>query len=69
MKVKNYYAHLLANVFVAAHALIDVFAHVIHGLIPAVKIKHHQPNHQIMLEVDGAKLAQISSEVTSRRIL
>lgn len=31
------------NENVAFHALHDFFAHFIHGLIPAIKIRHHQP--------------------------
>lgn len=41
--MKKYIKHLLANFGVAAHAQRDVFAHLIHGLIPRIKIKHHQP--------------------------
>ncbi|WP_024834136.1 hypothetical protein [Ruminiclostridium josui] len=39
----SYWKHLKANWIVAAHALRDCFAHAVHGLIPCVKIKHHQP--------------------------
>lgn len=41
--LKKYAKHLMANWRVAAHAQKDVFAHFIHGLIPAIKIRHHQP--------------------------
>lgn len=41
--MKNYIGHLLVNWRVAAHAQHDVFAHLIHGLVPCIKIKHHQP--------------------------
>ena len=39
----NYFKHLCMNWKVAFHALTDFFAHFIHGLIPCIKIKHHQP--------------------------
>lgn len=41
--MKEYIKHLIANWRVAGHALKDVIAHLVHGLIPAIKIKHHQP--------------------------
>ena len=40
----TYMQHLIKNWKVAFHALHDFFAHVIHGLIPAIKIRHHQPD-------------------------
>ena len=39
----NYIEHLAANWRVAAHALRDFWAHFIDGLIPCIKIRHHQP--------------------------
>lgn len=39
----TYTQHLIKNWRVAFHALHDFFAHVIHGLIPWIKIQHHQP--------------------------
>ncbi len=39
----GYIEHLVANWRVAAHALWDFWAHFIHGLIPFIKIRHHQP--------------------------
>lgn len=39
----TYTQHLIKNWQVAFHALHDFFAHFIHGLIPAIKIRHHQP--------------------------
>ena len=39
----TYTRHLIKNWQVAFHALHDFFAHFIHGLIPAIKIRHHQP--------------------------
>jgi len=41
-----YFSHMKINWHVALHALGDFFAHFIHGLLPFIKIKHHQPiNH------------------------
>ena len=40
----TYTQHLIENWKVAFHALHDFFAHFIHGLIPAIKIRHHQPD-------------------------
>ena len=39
----TYMQHLIKNWKVAFHALYDFFAHFVHGLIPYIKIKHHQP--------------------------
>lgn len=39
----SYIEHLAANWRVAIHALWDFLAHFIHGLIPFIKIRHHQP--------------------------
>lgn len=39
----KYFKHLVMNWSVAIHALGDVVAHLIHGLFPFIKIKHHQP--------------------------
>ena len=39
----TYTQHLIKNWQVAFHALHDFFAHFIHGLIPVIKIRHHQP--------------------------
>lgn len=44
----NYFSHLKMNWCVAFHALTDFFAHFIHGLIPAIKIKHHQPVKEVI---------------------
>ena len=41
--MSNYLAHLKLNLIIARHAMRDCAAHCIHGLIPAIKIKHHQP--------------------------
>ena len=41
--MKKYIKHLIKNWRVSAHALKDSFAHFVHGLLPFVKIKHHQP--------------------------
>ena len=41
---RYYTQHLIKNWQVAFHALHDFFAHFIHGLIPAIKIRHHQPD-------------------------
>ena len=40
--INNYTKHLLKNWYIAGHALKDCFCHLIHGLVPVVKIKHHQ---------------------------
>ncbi len=42
----NYIQHLFLNWKVAAHAFKDIFTHFIHGILPFVKIKHHQPVKQ-----------------------
>jgi len=48
--MKKYINHLKKNWRVAAHALSDCFCHFVHGLIPIVEIKHHQPvNERIQL--------------------
>lgn len=39
----SYVKHLKINWLVAGHALRDFICHFIHGLIPAIEIKHHQP--------------------------
>ena len=39
----TYTQHLIKNWKVAFHALHDFFAHFVHGLIPCIKIRHHQP--------------------------
>lgn len=39
----DYFYHLYKNWCVAFHALTDFFAHLIHGILPFIKIKHHQP--------------------------
>ena len=39
----NYFQHLKLNWIVAGHALKDAFVHFVHGIIPGIKIKHHQP--------------------------
>ena len=46
----SYFEHLRKNWNVGFHALGDFFAHFIHGLIPIIKIKHHQP---VMPELKG----------------
>ena len=40
----TYTQHLIKNWKVAFHALHDFFAHFIHGLIPVIKIRYHQPD-------------------------
>lgn len=40
----NYLKHLYKNWQVAGHCIYDFIAHFIHGLIPAIKIKHHGPS-------------------------
>ena len=42
----NYFEHIVKNWKVAGHALGDFFAHFIHGLLPFIKIKHHQPTKE-----------------------
>lgn len=42
--MNKYFTHLIKNWLVAAHALKDVFAHLTHGLVPCIKIRHHQPS-------------------------
>lgn len=42
----GYFTHLMANWRVSLHALRDVIAHFIHGILPFVKIKHHQPTEE-----------------------
>ena len=44
IEIMNYWIHLKANWRVAGHAIGDCLAHLIHGLIPAIKISHHQPD-------------------------
>jgi len=39
----NYFKHWIKNWLIALHALLDLIAHLIHGLMPWVKIEHHQP--------------------------
>lgn len=41
--MKNYVKHLCANWIVAGHALRDFVCHFVHGMIPRIKINHHQP--------------------------
>jgi hypothetical protein len=43
LTMHDYLYHLCKNWCVAFHALTDFFAHFVHGLLPFVKIKHHQP--------------------------
>ena len=38
----NYFQHLFKNWCVAGHALRDFVCHFIHGLIPRIKIRHHE---------------------------
>jgi hypothetical protein len=38
-----YFRHLKINWCVALHALVDFMSHFVHGLVPFIKIKHHQP--------------------------
>ena len=42
----RYFKHLFKNWKVSAHAMGDSFAHFIHGLLPFIKIKHHQPTKE-----------------------
>ena len=37
----GYLKHLIRNWRVACHAIKDVFAHFIHGILPFIKIRHH----------------------------
>lgn len=39
----KYFQHLIKNWQVAGHCIVDFIAHFIHGLMPAIKVKHHQP--------------------------
>ena len=41
--MSKYIKHLIMNWNVPFHALTDFFAHLVHGLFPFIKIKHHQP--------------------------
>lgn len=41
--MKRYMRHLMKNWKVAAHALKDAVAHFTLGIVPIIKIKHHQP--------------------------
>lgn len=41
--MRDYFYHLYKNWRVAFHALTDFFAHFVHGLLPFIKVKHHQP--------------------------
>lgn len=45
--MKGYLNHLGKNWRVGGHALRDVCAHFIHGFIPIIKIRHHQPTKKI----------------------
>lgn len=42
-ELKNYFKHLLRNWYVALHALRDFGAHIVHGMLPFIQIRHHQP--------------------------
>ena len=46
----SYFEHLRKNWYVAFHALTDFFAHFIHGLLPFIKIRHHQPTKEAYYE-------------------
>lgn len=37
-----YIQHFLKNLLVSLHAFRDFIAHIIHGLFPGIKIKHHE---------------------------
>ena len=49
----NYFKHLWMNWRVAGHALTDFFAHFVHGLIPYIKIKHHQPVQSVVKQKES----------------
>lgn len=56
----NYKKHLIANLRIAAHAQKDAWAHLLHGLIPPLKIKHHQPPKSF----PGAVLRSLAQNTT-----
>lgn len=66
----GYIHHLIANLAVAGHALVDAVAHIVHGVFPFVKVKHHQPAvFEARLTSDGritpkgySKQARVSSK-------
>jgi hypothetical protein len=41
----KYLQHLISNLKIAGHAFTDVLAHIIHGFIPIIKIKHEHGQH------------------------
>lgn len=41
--MRSYLNHLLNNWKISGHAFLDFLAHFIHGLVPSIKINHHQP--------------------------
>ncbi len=48
----NYFQHLLKNWSVAGHALKDFVCHFTHGLIPVIKIQHHEARLNNKGEID-----------------
>lgn len=40
----GYFKHLKYNLLVFIHCMGDAFAHLIHGFIPVIRVKHHQPS-------------------------
>lgn len=61
--MKKYIKHLIKNWRVSAHALKDSFAHFVHGLLPFVKIKHHQP----VSNVTTIKVREIRPDIIKRK--
>lgn len=61
--MKKYIKHLIKNWRVSAHALKDSLAHFIHGLLPFVKIKHHQP----VSNVTTIKVREIRPDIITRK--
>lgn len=42
----SYFQHLLKNWYVARRAFKDFVCHLVHGLVPLIKIKHHEPTRE-----------------------
>ncbi len=61
-EVIGYLHHLIVNLAVAGHALVDAVAHLVHGVLPFVKVKHHQPvNDRLMIRICDST-ARLESE-------
>lgn len=60
----NYFEHLKLNWIVAGHALKDAFAHFVHGIIPEIKIKHHQPNEAKIKPLELRKCSHCGKEMS-----